>query len=126
MKEEFKKVLCVCSYNQLRSPTMAWVLSNPPFNYNTRSCGIEQSEALIPVSRALLRWADEIVCAWHNQYDYVQYRLRDLKGCNPVVICLEIPDIYEYRGSNLIKLIKVRYNAATKAKNNLLPPEPKT
>lgn len=28
---DFKKVLCVCSGGLLRSPTVAWVLSNPPF-----------------------------------------------------------------------------------------------
>ena len=126
MKEEFKKVLCVCTFNHMRSPTMAWVLSNPPFNFNARSCGIDQSGALIPISRFLLEWADEIVCARDCHYDYVQYRLRDLKDCNPVVICLDIPDIYEYRTPILKKIIKVRYNAATKAKNNLLLPGPKT
>ena len=36
---DFKKVLCVCSAGLLRSPTAAWVLSNAPFNFNTREIG---------------------------------------------------------------------------------------
>lgn len=37
----FRKVLCVCSAGVLRSPTAAWVFSNAPFNFNTRSAGTE-------------------------------------------------------------------------------------
>ena len=35
-----KRVLCVCSAGLLRSPTIAWILSNPPFNFNTRAAGV--------------------------------------------------------------------------------------
>lgn len=52
----FKKVLCVCSVNCLRSPTAAWVLSNPPFNFNTRSAGLDTGLAIVPVTETLLEW----------------------------------------------------------------------
>lgn len=57
-----KRVLCVCSAGLLRSPTAAWVLSNPPYNFNTRAAGIDVGHALIPVDDVLIEWADEIVC----------------------------------------------------------------
>ncbi len=42
-----KKVLCVCSAGLLRSPTLAWILSNEPFNFNTRAVGTSSEYALI-------------------------------------------------------------------------------
>ena len=56
-----KKVLCVCSAGLLRSPTVAHLL-NQKYGYNTRACGTDISYALIPISEALIYWADEIVC----------------------------------------------------------------
>jgi predicted protein tyrosine phosphatase len=56
----YKKVLTVCSAGLLRSPTIAWVLSQDPWNYNTRSCGVHDY-ALIMLDDVLLTWADEIV-----------------------------------------------------------------
>lgn len=53
------KVLCVCSAGMLRSPTLANVL-HKEYGYNTRSCGTTDY-ALIPITDALIAWADEIV-----------------------------------------------------------------
>ncbi len=58
---DYKRVLCVCSAGVLRSATTAVVLSQEPFNYNTRSAGVEHY-ALTPITLPLLFWADEIVC----------------------------------------------------------------
>jgi predicted protein tyrosine phosphatase len=53
-----KRVLCLCSAGILRSPSCAVVL-NSKYGYNTRAAGVTDY-ALIPVSTALLEWADEI------------------------------------------------------------------
>lgn len=58
----YKRVLCVCSAGLLRSPTTALVLSQPPYNYNTRAAGLTKEFALVPVDPVLLHWADEVVC----------------------------------------------------------------
>ena len=55
-----KKVLCVCSAGLLRSATLQNTLIRE-YGYNCRNCGTEESYALIPISEALLLWADEIV-----------------------------------------------------------------
>ena len=105
---EFKKVLCVCSAGLLRSPTAAFVLSQKPFNFNTRCVGLTPEFALISVDEVLLEWADEIVCM-----DKKQERELKTKTQKPV-ICLDIPDHFEYRSPELIELIKKQYEAIAK------------
>ena len=39
-QKDYKRVLCVCSAGLLRSPTAAYVLSQAPYNYNTRAAGL--------------------------------------------------------------------------------------
>ena len=56
-----KKVLCICSAGLLRSPTAAIVLSQDPFNFNTRSAGCNPDYALQPVDNVLIEWSDEII-----------------------------------------------------------------
>lgn len=102
-QQNFKKVLCLCSAGLLRSPTAAVVLSQEPFNFNTRAAGCTKEYALIPVDEVLLEWADEIV---------VMEKVQEL-GLKPYtekpIICLEIEDKYPYRNPELIELIKTRY-----------------
>ena len=105
---KYKKVLCVCLANKLRSPTMAWVLSNPPWNYNTRSCGIDQQSAIVLLSASLLLWADEIVCA-DAEHERCVRALLQRYGVQKKIVCLDIPDMYEYRDHELIALIEERY-----------------
>ena len=108
---DYKRVLTVCSANMLRSPTIAHVLSAEPYNFNTRSAGTA-GFALIPVTEDLLVWADEIVCADTEHALDVRQQLMEFQLDKPV-INLNIPDIYEYRNPELIKLIKERYAERT-------------
>ena len=106
---KFKRVLCVCSAGLLRSPTAAFVLSQEPYNYNTRAAGLEELFALVVVDSVLLYWADEIVCMSQKQKEELEIRVKVLK-LNIPVICLDIIDGYAYRDPELIELIKERYN----------------
>jgi predicted protein tyrosine phosphatase len=105
----YKRVLCVCSAGLLRSPTAAWVLSNEPYNYNTRAAGLEEEFALIPVDRVLLEWADEIVVQNAKQAEEIRSRLEEEK---PIVV-LGIPDSYAYRDEKLVSLIRESYDKHT-------------
>jgi predicted protein tyrosine phosphatase len=103
-----KKVLCVCSAGLLRSPTLAWVLSNPPYNFNTRAAGVSDEYALIPVDIVLVEWADEIVCADGDHLHKIQELLKDINVTNqkkPVHV-LDIPDSYGTRDPKLVKIIR--------------------
>lgn len=102
----YKRVLCVCLGGILRSPTAAWVLSQEPYNFNTRSCGSEPY-ALIPASMPLMQWADEIVCMKEENL----MRIKEIFPIHSRIVVLDIPDDYDYRDPNLIALIKKRYNA---------------
>jgi len=103
----YKRVLCVCSAGLLRSPTAAVVLSQEPFGFNTRAAGIEPDFALIPVDEVLLSWADEIVCMTKTQQQELVERT------NKPVVCLNIPDNFEYRNPDLMKMIADRYTEET-------------
>lgn len=102
----YKRVLCVCLGGILRSPTAALVLSQPPYDFNTRSCGSEPY-ALIPASQALIEWADEIVCMKEEN----ALRLKELFDGVEKCIILDIRDEYDYRDPGLIALIKRRYDS---------------
>jgi predicted protein tyrosine phosphatase len=107
-----KKVLCVCSAGLLRSPTAAWVLGNPPFNFNTRAAGLMEEYALIPVDDVLLTWADEIVTMEGWQSDIVLTRLCGLKMDTPVYN-LDVEDAYNRMDLALQKQIADRYTERT-------------
>jgi len=102
-----KKVLCLCSAGLLRSPTAAVVLSQEPYNYNTRAAGVSDEYALIPVDEVLLHWADEIVCVEQR----VTNALLEEFDIKKPIITLNIPDMYEYRHPELMRMIKEQYEA---------------
>jgi len=108
-----KKVLCVCSAGLLRSPSAAWVLSQEPFNFNTRAAGISTEYALIPVDKVLVHWADEIVCmeAAHARHIEKAFE-KELEGKKLVV--LAVPDRYKRLDPELIQIIKTQYEETTK------------
>jgi predicted protein tyrosine phosphatase len=112
----FRRVLCVCTGGILRSPTAAFVFSQPPYNFNTRSAGTKDF-ALIQVTEHLIGWADEILCmegvhegavrlAWRQSTHYPK------SECPPIQI-LNIPDIYDYREPALIARLKRSYKQET-------------
>ena len=103
-----KKVLCVCSAGLLRSPTAALVLSQEPFNFNTRAAGISKEYALIEVDDVLLHWADEIVCMDKYQQEQLLFKLDEL-NLSKRVINLTILDSFCYRDPLLVNMIKESY-----------------
>lgn len=100
-----KRVLCVCSAGLLRSPTAAWVLSNDPFNFNTRSAGVEDSYALIPVTETLLYWADHIVCMTNQHRDMLLTKLEEFNMLDKPITVLHVPDNYGYKDKTLVRII---------------------
>lgn len=103
----YKKVICVCSAGLLRSPTIAYVLSQDPWNYNTRACGVHDY-ALIMIDDVLVTWADEIVVTDNEKENIVKSFLKRLNLSTPV-INLKISDEFEYRNEDLIDIIKQKY-----------------
>lgn len=107
MPEKYKRVLTVCAGGCLRSPTAAWVLSNDPYNFNTRSAGCDIEFAIIPVDDILIAWADEIVFMEEYQRDRV---MREFTvPADQRITVLDIPDHFAYRDPELVAMIKERY-----------------
>ena len=98
-----KKVLCVCSAGLLRSPTLAWILSNEPFGYNTRAVGTSSEYALIPLEDVHLRWADAVVFVDEGNYRVAKYEHEDLLK-NMEYHVLQIPDQYPFRDEKLVEI----------------------
>lgn len=101
------KVLCVCSAGILRSPTMANAL-HAKFGYNTRSAGSCKDFALIPVSEALIYWADEIVVAEPQNMHEMETGYFDILA-GKTVHCLNLPDDYQWNDSMLRELVIIKY-----------------
>lgn len=108
-----KRVLAVCSAGLLRSPTVAFVLSMEPYNFNTRACGIDVGHALIPLDDVLLEWADEIVV----MDEYQEKRVKEMTS--KPVYNLRIGDNFEYRDKGLMVIIKSRYENLNKGETNV-------
>jgi predicted protein tyrosine phosphatase len=87
---------------------MAEVLSQEPYNFNTRACGFVTDYALIPLDDVLLHWADEIVVV--NEEIGSKIALKTKKP----IINLDIKDEYEFRHPKLVELIKERYDECQK------------
>ncbi len=112
---DFKRVLCVCSAGLLRSPTLAWVLSQDPYNYNTRAVGWNGDFALIPIDEAHITWADQIVFVEPSVERGVRSITQDLYIDGKELITLNIPDNFEYRNPKLVEIIKAQYAQAIEA-----------
>jgi len=102
-----RKVLTVCSAGLLRSATLQNYLIRE-YNYNVRTCGTNAEYALVPISEALVTWADEIVVVNKENYDYIA---EDLNRLGMLYKCkvLNIPDIYEFNDPRLIEICKEQY-----------------
>lgn len=103
---QVRKVLCVCSAGILRSPTMAALLTKR-WGFNTRACGTDKNYALVPLSTALVKWADQIVFV--NPDNYNEAKLLSHESVYEELleksIVLEIEDDYEWMQPELVELL---------------------
>ena len=103
-----KKVLTVCSAGLLRSATLQNFLIRE-YGYNVRNCGTVEAYALIPISEALLTWADEVVFVNNENYVSVYMELDKLNVADKCFV-LDIPDIYGFNDPKLVEICKKEYS----------------
>jgi predicted protein tyrosine phosphatase len=99
------RVLFVCSQNQLRSPTAEQVFSNWP-GVEVASAGLDSSAAT-PLSPELLQWAQVIFVMEQAHRRKLGKRFRSCLKTQRI-ICLDIPDEYEFMDPALVTLLKSR------------------
>jgi len=98
-----RRVLFICSQNRLRSPTAEQVFASWP-GIEVASAGLNAS-ADNPVTPELVEWAQTIFVMEKHHRNKLSKRFRaQLKGQR--VICLNIPDEYEYMDPRLVKLLE--------------------
>jgi len=99
------KILFVCSAGLLRSPTAANVI-HKELGHNTRACGSSKDFALIPVSEALIQWADEIVFVnIENLLDLDADEKTLISDLDKTISVLDIPDEFDWGDKQLEKII---------------------
>jgi len=113
--ETYKRVVTVCSAGCLRSPTAAVVLAMPPFNHNTRAVGHTDYYAIVTLSPTILAWADEFVVMENHMVWKVKAAYKEVfdRDCETPIVCLDIPDSFQYRDPELMAMIKDRYAERT-------------
>ncbi|UKO98099.1 low molecular weight protein tyrosine phosphatase family protein [Nostoc sp. UHCC 0870] len=98
-----KKLLFICSQNRLRSPTAEVVFADYE-GIETDSAGLDHY-AEVPVSTEAIEWADIIFVMEKSHKTKLarnfQPFLKDKR-----IICLDIPDEFEYMDSALIEILK--------------------
>lgn len=108
------RVLCVCSVGMLRSPTLANEL-HTRYGYNTRSCGVSIDHALVPISSALIYWADEIVFMDFNAFnEFTEVKenmelIKEVKDTCTDVFILNVPDDFNWNDSVLRETSVMQY-----------------
>jgi predicted protein tyrosine phosphatase len=100
-----KHVLFLCSQNRLRSPTAESIFTDSD-GFEVRSAGLN-NDAVVPTTPELVEWANYIFVMEKAHRNKLQKKFK--KHLNKQkVICLNIPDEYEYMEDGLIRLLRHR------------------
>ncbi len=98
-----QRILFICSQNKLRSPTAEQIFAQEP-GLEVLSAGTNH-DAVNPVTPELIEWADKIFVMEATHRTKLQKRFK--KNLNDKgIICLGIPDEYDFMSSELIELLK--------------------
>ena len=102
MLRNLKRALFLCSRNRLRSPTAEQVFASWP-DVETDSAGLAP-DAVTPLSLDQLAWADIVfVMEKHHRVKLARKFKAQLK--NKRVVCLDIPDEFEFMSPALVSLL---------------------
>jgi predicted protein tyrosine phosphatase len=115
------RLLFVCGRNRLRSPTAEVLFSHVP-GVETCSAGVSP-DADQPLTADLVQWADMVFVMEAAQRAKLSGRFgRALRGKR--VVCLGIPDDYEYMAPELVRLLWERVPRSAPGLAGSRPAEP--
>lgn len=106
-RRSVRHVLFLCYYNRRRSATAERLFSKRP-GLEVRSAGTSR-DAMTRVNEHMLDWADVIFIMDDDQ----QRALETMFPGHPSlarVVCLDIPDEYQFLDAELVKLLQARVN----------------
>jgi predicted protein tyrosine phosphatase len=100
-----KRVLFVCSQNRLRSPTAEQVFASYA-GIECSSAGTN-NDAENPLTAELVEWADVIFVMEKMHRNKVSAKFKRQMSSKRI-ICLDIPDDYEFMDPELVRILKVK------------------
>lgn len=106
-----KKLLFICGKNRQRSPTAEQIFSQNS-KFETASAGLNH-DANQTITPELLLWADVIFVMEAVHRNKLSQRFQ-IHLRNKQVICLDIPDKYNYMDETLIKLLQHKVSRVLK------------
>ncbi|MCG7852083.1 MAG: hypothetical protein MIO92_06140 [Methanosarcinaceae archaeon] len=110
-----QKVLFLCNQNRLRSPTAEAVFRENPI-LEVKSAGVDKDTS-VPINLELLEWADIIFVMEKRQRNIIHKKFKDIYKKKRIV-CMYIPDDYDYMDPDLIQLLKERLPQYVKSSNS--------
>ncbi len=103
------KILFVCTINRMRSATAQEIFKNDE-RFEVASAGTSESARNV-ISLSLLEWADSIVVMEKYHRNFIRKNFPDIYKIKKIV-CLYIPDEYDYMQAELIYLLKEKFESA--------------
>jgi predicted protein tyrosine phosphatase len=100
-----RNVLFICSQNRLRSPTAEQIFASYP-GIECTSAGLNH-DAENPVTGELVEWADLVFVMEKAHRNKLTSKFKK-HITDQRLICLDIPDEYEFMDPVLIKLLKAK------------------
>jgi len=99
-------ILFVCSVNRMRSLTADQIYSGDE-RFNVDSAGTEPS-ANVRIEEYHLEWADYIIVMERMHRNKIRKMFPEYYEKKPI-ICLYIPDVYDYMEQSLIDLLQAKF-----------------
>lgn len=97
-----KKLLFVCTFNEMRSATAETVFSSE--GYRAISAGTARS-ARTGLDEEMIKWADIVFVMEKKHRDHIRETFDGVSKKKKIIV-LDIPDTYYYMEEELVKLLK--------------------
>ena len=97
------RVLFICNQNENRSKTAEELFKN---KFETKSAGLYNET---PITKKQLSWADIVIVMEDSQRSEIAKRFPE-QYIKKQIISLDIPDVYNYKNPNLIRMLKLKCN----------------
>jgi predicted protein tyrosine phosphatase len=97
------KLLFVCTVNRMRSATAHSIYESDD-RFEVKSAGTDNSANTV-LTEELLNWADRVLVMEKHHRNHIRKHFPDIYN-NKRIVCLYIPDDYDYMQPELIEMLK--------------------
>ena len=106
MDKKQRKILFVCTINRMRSATANEIYKDD-LRFEVKSAGTDKSAATV-ITEEILNWADSIVVMGKEHRNYIRKYYPKVYD-NKRIVCLYIPDEYDFMQPELIVVLKEKF-----------------